>query len=439
MKDYRIKPIALLLIVFSIVLSTGCDKNPISTAELDIESTEVQKGLNIEDKLTQEVINILKEHGINPDSIEYKGLSDEDFYLVGNEAWERVLKDRDIELKPLERKSDSLSYRYPKEEEHLFRASATPAQAEFTVIELSNPPASGSISVHYEGVMVTTQYTSGCNPLGVAMTIRNNINNNPNIQLTAGGPVGPTVVLTEKRAGCEHNGKKVYITSSVGSHICVSHASVNMSGGTDDGVGCPPYVPEVPQLKLPHNGANNQPVDNLWLEWFPSEGATSYHFQIATNTNFNNPGLDVSGYTPTGAWIDGLSFGTTYYWRVRAYNANGYSAWSSTRSFSTIPPLALGSGSFINPYSMPGYVTMGSYTTANYPIDFIAVTGVSLRDGNILFMGNDHGFNSQNASVVTMIRRHPWETPSNWSQQGSHEWHIGTLIIGGYSYAYLNH
>jgi len=438
MKDYRIKPIALLLIGFWIVLSTGCDKDTVSMAEQDLDGSAAQKSLNHDDRLSQEVIDILKEHGINPDSIEYKGLSDEDFYLIGDEALKTILKDREIELKPLERKSDSLSYRYPNEEEHLFRSSATPAQAEFTVIDLSNPPASGSISVHYEGVKVTTQYTSGCMPIGVAMSIRNNINNNPNIQLTAGGPVGTTVVLTEKRAGCEHNGKAVYITSSQGSHICVSHASVYMSGGTDDGIGCPPYVPEVPQLKLPNNGANNQPVDDLWLEWFPSDGATSYHIQMATNPNFTNPGIDITGYNTTGVWIDGLSFGTTYYWRVRAYNANGYSAWSSTRSFSTIPPLALGSGSFIDPYNMPGYVTMGSYTMVNYPIDFIAVTGVSLRDGNILSWLNDHGFNSQSASVVTMIRRHPWETPSHWSQQGSHEWHIGT-IIHGYSYAYLNY
>ncbi|MCL6261775.1 fibronectin type III domain-containing protein, partial [Aquiflexum sp. TKW24L] len=51
-----------------------------------------------------------------------------------------------------------------------------------------------------------------------------------------------------------------------------------------------------------------------------------------------NVGASLS-YNPTG-----LEIGTTYFWRVRAYNPEGNSEWSEVRNFSKIPTPSLSLG-----------------------------------------------------------------------------------------------
>ncbi|MBI3242721.1 MAG: hypothetical protein HYZ49_10555 [Chloroflexi bacterium] len=97
-----------------------------------------------------------------------------------------------------------------------------------------------------------------------------------------------------------------------------------------------PNPPSVPALLLPANGAtvtNNKPT----LDWSDSTpGLEHYEVQISTSTTFatllgrGQGGRTVaSQYTPEAA----LPIGT-YYWRVRAVNAQGeFSQWSAARSF----------------------------------------------------------------------------------------------------------
>ena len=86
----------------------------------------------------------------------------------------------------------------------------------------------------------------------------------------------------------------------------------------------------------PANGAADQPP-NLVLDWSDSSGAASYEYCIDTSndsacTNWINTG------TTSSAYLSGLSNNTTYYWQVRANNAQGstYADGSETsyRSFS---------------------------------------------------------------------------------------------------------
>lgn len=111
--------------------------------------------------------------------------------------------------------------------------SGTAAYVEFTVLETGNPPSSGSVGVWYEGVKVSTAYNSTWKPIDVAWTISNNINHDPNIQLSATVPSGSTVRLTEKRIGSEYNGNPVYVTHTNGTHITVNGYAFYMCCGTD--------------------------------------------------------------------------------------------------------------------------------------------------------------------------------------------------------------
>ncbi len=99
----------------------------------------------------------------------------------------------------------------------------------------------------------------------------------------------------------------------------------------------PPDAPAIPVLSAPAAAATGQEL-TLNLSWNSSSGATQYDVQVSTSSTFDNL---FESKTLTGAVayaLSGLSNLTMYYWRVRAGNAGGNSAWSASRSFTTRAP-----------------------------------------------------------------------------------------------------
>jgi uncharacterized repeat protein (TIGR01451 family) len=95
-------------------------------------------------------------------------------------------------------------------------------------------------------------------------------------------------------------------------------------------------TPIAPVLASPLNGAINQPVSPVVL-WNTSNSATNYDLQLATDTGFTQRVIpDDTTLTDTVKNVTGLLNSTTYYWRVRAKNAGGWSNWSARWSFTTI-------------------------------------------------------------------------------------------------------
>ncbi len=94
-------------------------------------------------------------------------------------------------------------------------------------------------------------------------------------------------------------------------------------------------IPLPPVLLSPSNSAT-EVATTPQLSWRSSSGATSYQVQISTVSSFNSTIYNQSGISGTSIIVNpSLLEGTIYYWRVKAWNADGPSNWSTTRSFTT--------------------------------------------------------------------------------------------------------
>lgn len=95
---------------------------------------------------------------------------------------------------------------------------------------------------------------------------------------------------------------------------------------------------ETPVLDAPADGATGL-GKNVTLSWGAVAGAATYCVQVATDAAFTELVIDEDGIAETSFAASGLAYGTTYYWRVKAKNAETEGAFSAARQFSTISPV----------------------------------------------------------------------------------------------------
>jgi len=98
--------------------------------------------------------------------------------------------------------------------------------------------------------------------------------------------------------------------------------------------GSGPAAPAAPALVSPANGATNV-TRRAPLSWSASAGSQRYDVQVSTSSTFSSITFGATGVTTTAVTTGTLSANTTYYWRVRASNAKGTSAYSTARSYRT--------------------------------------------------------------------------------------------------------
>ncbi|TAK61915.1 MAG: T9SS type A sorting domain-containing protein [Bacteroidetes bacterium] len=96
----------------------------------------------------------------------------------------------------------------------------------------------------------------------------------------------------------------------------------------------PPPLPSTPTLLSPTNSATNQNT-TLYLNWNSSTGAEKYKLQVSTSSSFSSFVVNDTNVFSTSRLVSSLSYSTTYFWRVRASNSAGMSAWSATWQFTT--------------------------------------------------------------------------------------------------------
>lgn len=99
--------------------------------------------------------------------------------------------------------------------------------------------------------------------------------------------------------------------------------------------------PSSPLLISPPNGVSSQPLA-VDMTWSPEPTAAAYHLQASPDSLFGTLVVNDSTITDTNYTTAPLAYQTTYFWRVRAINAGGRSAFSSSYKFATLiaPPAA---------------------------------------------------------------------------------------------------
>ncbi|MEA2723662.1 MAG: hypothetical protein QOH59_1433 [Gemmatimonadales bacterium] len=96
----------------------------------------------------------------------------------------------------------------------------------------------------------------------------------------------------------------------------------------------PTARPSAPVLVAPADAATGIAVPAK-LSWRTATGAESYRIQLSRSLDFASLVLNRSGVRATSTLVSGLAANTVYYWRVRATNALGTSAWSVKRRLKT--------------------------------------------------------------------------------------------------------
>jgi Peptidase family C25/Propeptide_C25/Concanavalin A-like lectin/glucanases superfamily/Domain of unknown function (DUF2341) len=155
------------------------------------------------------------------------------------------------------------------------------------------------------------------------------------------------------------------------------------------------------QLPAPvATAATNVQATSFSANWNAVEGATAYYLDVSTDINF---GSFVTGYNNlnvgnvlTYSVDTNLTVNTTYYYRVRAYNANGTSGNSNTISLTTVSANFLYRKSITIADSMTP-ASCGS-NLSNFPI----LVSIS-NDANLKTVAN--GGHVQNASGYDIIFR----------------------------------
>jgi aqualysin 1 len=97
----------------------------------------------------------------------------------------------------------------------------------------------------------------------------------------------------------------------------------------------PPAPPAIPTLISPAANATNVSRTAAVFNWSAPAGATGYNLQISTNTAFTALVYNNAALTSNTVTLSGLGSRIRYYWRVRASNAAGSSAFSASRQFTS--------------------------------------------------------------------------------------------------------
>ncbi|MCX6050646.1 MAG: hypothetical protein NT075_36610 [Chloroflexi bacterium] len=100
------------------------------------------------------------------------------------------------------------------------------------------------------------------------------------------------------------------------------------------------FAPRIPPAPLPmfYNDGDAVPTLQPLLRWSEVVLATTYQVQVASDPAFTTPIVDTVTPLLTYPVASGLSYDTTYFWRVRAINSAGQSNWSLPWSFVSRAP-----------------------------------------------------------------------------------------------------
>ena len=86
-----------------------------------------------------------------------------------------------------------------------------------------------------------------------------------------------------------------------------------------------PELPNIPILLSPEDSIKSIGVDISFI-WAKIPASQQYRFQLSNNDLFEFS-IDTT-ISDTVLFIPNLEYNTSYYWRVKGYNASGFGDWS---------------------------------------------------------------------------------------------------------------
>lgn len=99
---------------------------------------------------------------------------------------------------------------------------------------------------------------------------------------------------------------------------------------------------------------------NFKANWRSVAGATAYELSVSETSTFASTVIVLDDLTDVEEIVTGLTKGTKYYYKVRAKNPGGYSAYSNTKQLITS-----GDGSFLKPKVSIGQLSLANLTSTH--------------------------------------------------------------------------
>ena len=141
------------------------------------------------------------------------------------------------------------------------------------------------------------------------------------------------------------------------------------------------------ELDSPNNNAQNRPIDGLELEWeLASNASLGYEYEIALDDGFST--IVITGTTlDLNTIIDGLSYETEYFWRVRGLNDCSSGSYEEFRRFVTMAELAIDDNQIqsllVYPNPANALVTIESPFSILERVSVYSITGMLLLEKEV--------------------------------------------------------
>ncbi|MEM2874861.1 MAG: PQQ-binding-like beta-propeller repeat protein [Candidatus Hadarchaeales archaeon] len=214
-------------------------------------------------------------------------------------------------------------------------------------LELAQNSVSTTVSVSLVSQVTETVTLSGAwvgnAPTGVSAMF----------SMTSGTPPFTSTLTFTKSASAGGGNFTYRVTASGGGLTRTKDISINVIA-----------PPSSPSLLSPENGVTIDTITPTF-DWSDVSGTDSYTLEVATDNAFTNVILTkiTAESIATLSQSEALSFGTTYYWRVRGSNSAGQGGWSSVWKF--IPLLTAPK---VSGFMMAGGATFTKSTTIQLTI-----------------------------------------------------------------------
>ncbi len=177
-------------------------------------------------------------------------------------------------------------------------------------------------------------------------------------------------------------------------------------------------------LRFPDDKSENHPI-SIGFIWNKTEGATSYHLQIANDMIFNDLIFSQDTISSNLHTFSQLNPGATYYWRVRAVSPEGAGDWSEVWTFKTgnnIPILLApenGKPNVVNPIKFEWLVVGGATSYELNVSPYQNFSQLVVNQSNITSPVYDVKELEFPKTYYWRVRAKTSEGNSNWSQSWS--------------------